>query len=454
VLLAAILLAIPFAEPVFYVLGTVLNRPGNAVPLPSRPTPRDPVEARRQDVADLSLLPNYDRSFSPEAKAAFRQGVEALDAKAGALSDVAFEMAVSRLVALAGNAHTTVNRVQRAGAVGRAPLRFAWFADGLYVVRAKAPAENLLGRHVLSIDGRPIEQAVAALRPYLSGTVEHARADSPPVLECPALLQAVWPDTDGIHLAVGLDDGVVEQVTAVAPAPDPFALRPVMVVGPGTSDGWTTVLGHLPDLPLSLREPERMEFSAPLERSGIYIRINGDEDDDNGPLATQLAAIGAAKPIGGWRWIVLDLRFNHGGFEMKTMDFTRSLSRLLIPDGSLWILAGNTTFSAAIITAARAKYFLGPRAHIVGETMGDRNPFWTDGGPPLVLRHSGIAIGHAYFKQDWANGCYEPTRCNPLQWLYGVAAGDLSPEVTVGWSFADYAAGRDTVLERALALGP
>jgi hypothetical protein len=434
------------------VLGTLLNRPGNAVPLPSRPPPHDPTEARRQDVADLGLLPNYDRSFSPEAKAAFQQGVDALDAKAGALSDAGFEMAVSRLVALAGNAHTTVSRIQRAGAFGRAPLRFAWFVDGLYIVRAKAPLENLLGRRVLSIDGRPVEQAVAALRPYLSGTAEHARADSPPVLECPALLQAVWPDTDGMHLAVGLDDGVVEQATAVAPAPDPFALRPVMVVGPGTPDDWNTVLGPAPDLPPSLREPERMEFSAPLEGNGIYIRINGDEDDDNGPLAAQLAAVGAAKPIGGWRWIVLDLRFNHGGFEMKTMEFTRSLPRLLIPDGNLWILTGNTTFSAAIITAAQAKYYLGRRAHIVGETMGDRNPFWTDGGPPLVLRHSGIAIGHAYFKQDWANGCHDPVHCNPLQFLYGVAAGDLLPEVTVGWLFVDYAAGRDTVLERVVAL--
>jgi hypothetical protein len=421
------------------------------VPLPSRPEPHDPAEARRQDIADLSLLPDFDRSFSPEAKAAFRQGIEALDASVGPLSDAAFEMAVSRLVALSGNAHTTVSRPRRAGAFGRVPLRFAWFADGLYVVRAKAPVENLLGRRVLSIDGRPVEQAVAELRPYLSGTAEHARADSPPLLECPALLQAVWPDTDGIHVAVGLDDGMVE-VAALVPASDPFALRPVMVVGPGAPDDWNTVLAHAPDLPLSLREPERMGFSAPLERNGVYIRINGDEDDDNGPLSAQLAAIGAAHPIGGWGWIVLDLRFNHGGFEMKTMDFTRSLPRLLVPDGSLWILTGNTTFSAAIITVARAKYFLGPRAHIVGEAMGDHNPFWTDGGPPLVLRHSGIAIAHAYFKQDWANGCHDPVNCNPLQFLYGVAAGDLSPEVTIGWLFADYAAGRDTVLERVLAL--
>jgi hypothetical protein len=432
------------------VLGTVFDRPGNAVPLPSRPQPKGPVEARRQDVADLALLPEYDRSFSPQAKAVFDQGIATLDAEAGALSDAGFEMAVSRLVALAGNAHTTVYKKQRAGIFGRAPLRFAWFADGLYVVRTTGPADDLLGRRVVTVDGRPVEQALTELRPYLSGTAERARDDSPPLLDCPSVLQTIWPDTDGAHLTVGLEDGMVRQFVTLPPAPDPFGLVPIMVIGPGGyGPDWKSVLT---EFPLSLREPDHVAFSASLDGGGIYVRINANRDDDRGLLADQLATIAAGKPPGGWHRIILDLRLNDGGDERKTVDFTHALPDLLGPNGNLWILTGNATFSAAIITAARARHFLGNRTHIVGEAVGDHEPFWTDGGPPVVLRNSGIAIGHAYFKQDWAHGCYEPTRCNPLQWLYGVAAGDLTPEVKIGWSFADYAAGRDTGLERALAL--
>ena len=237
-------------------------------------------------------------------------------------------------------------------------------------------------------------------------------------------------------------------MTALAPAPDPFALRPVMAISPAAQAGWATVLDHVPTLPISLRQPERMAFSAPLDGGGLYVRINGNEDDQHGPLATQLDAIAATRPRDGWRRIVLDLRFNHGGSEEKTMDFTRSLPSLLSTDGSLWILTSNSTFSAAIIALARAKYFLGSRAHIVGEMIGDYNPFWTDGGAPLVLRNSGISLGHAYFMQDWVHGCHSLRMCNPEQLIHGIAAGDLSPEITVGWSFADYAAGRDTVMER------
>ena len=193
-------------------------------------------------------------------------------------------------------------------------------------------------------------------------------------------------------------------------------------------------------------------FSTPLDKNGVYVRINANADDARGLLADQLAEIAAGKPAGGWRWLVLDLRFNNGGYEDKTMAFTRALPHLLRSDGTLWILTGNATFSAAIITAARAKHFAGSRAHIVGETAGDRNPFWATGGAPLVLRNSGIAINHAYFKEDWVNGCYDIQTCYPGQFLYGVAAGDLSPEIEVGWQFADYAAGRDTVMDTVEAL--
>jgi hypothetical protein len=413
-------------------------------------------QARHQDLADLRLLTDIDRSFTVKSAAAFQLGVDDLGHRVGGMSDAAFQMAVSRLVALAGNGHTTVSKAQRAGLYGLVPLRFAWFSDGLYIVRAEPPVDRLLGRRVASIDGHAVDEAFAAVRPYLSGTEQRARDDSPPVLESPALLQAIWPDTDGLHLALGLEDATVEEVAALSPAPDRFALQPVSAIGPApdgsAGDGWRTVLDSSAQIPLSLRVPARVAFYAPLDRGGIYVRINANADDERGSLETQLGDIAATKPPGGWRWMVLDLRFNDGGDERKTLAFTRALPDLLKNDGTLWILTGNATFSAAIITAARAKHFLGARAHIVGEIAGDRNPFWSTGGAPLVLRNSGIAIGHAYFKQDWVNGCHDIQICYPGQFLYGVAAGDLTPEVEIGWRFADYAAGRDMLMDKVAEL--
>ncbi len=436
--LGIIVLTAFLAEPVSIALSVYFQRNLTSLPLPTRPAPHDRAEANLQDFQDLKLLPGIDRSFSLEAKAAFLKGVDALSGQAAALSPAGMEMAVSRMVALAGNGHTTVSLSQRASRFGRIPVRFGWFADGLYVVAALPAFADLLGAHVLAIDGHEVEAALSAVRPFISGTDERARSQSTPILESPALLQAVWPDSDSDRLTIGLADGGDRTLPAMPPARD--------------SSGWKTVLSGAPGIPLSLRAPDRVALSAPLEKNGIYVRINANGNDAQGPLTAQLDAILAAAPPGGWRWAVLDLRFNDGGDELKTMAFARALPKSVRSDGDIYILTGNATFSAAIITAARVKYFAGGRSHIVGERAGDRSPFWTDGGAPLVLRNSGIAIYHAYFMQDWADGCHSIRLCHPYNLIYSVAAGDLTPEVTVGWRFADYAAGRDTAMEAVAAM--
>jgi hypothetical protein len=436
--LAVIVLTAFLAEPVSIALTVYFQRNLASLPLPSRPAPHDRAEANLQDLEDLRLLPGIDRSFSPAAKAAFLKGVDALSAQAAALSPAGMEMAVSRLVALAGNGHTTVSLSQRASQFGRIPVRFGWFADGLYVVQGLPAFADLLGAQVLAIDGHRVECALSAVRPFISGTDERARSQSTPILESPALLQAVWPDTDGVQLTISLANGGDRTLAAMPPARD--------------ASGWETVLSNAPAIPLSLRTPDRVALSAPLEKDGIYVRIDANDDDAQGPLTAQLDAILDGAPPGGWRWAVLDLRFNDGGDELKTMSFARALPKAVRSDGDIYILTGNATFSAAIITAARVKYFAGGRAHIVGERAGDRSQFWTDGGAPLVLRNSGIAIYHAYFKQDWADGCHSIRLCHPYNLIYGVAAGDLTPEITVGWRFSDYAEGRDTVMEAVAAM--
>ncbi len=445
-----------YGAEVLLALKVYLTQWDSAVKLPARPAPANLVEAQAQDLADLRMLPSVDRSFSPTDRHAFFAGGDALIPACGQMSPARLWMEVSRLAALSGNGHTGVGLAQRASAFGRVPLRFYWFADGLYVVRATVANAALLGRRVTAIDGRPVDQALAAVRPYFSGTTERAKALSPPLLEAPALLQVIWPDTDGQGLVLATvsdgGDARTDTLAALPATPDRDAGQPIRVLREPAASERTFWQSALSQVPLSLTQPDHVAFAQPLDGGGLYVRINANRDDARGPLADQLAKIAATRPQAGWPWIVLDLRFNDGGDELKTMAFTRALPRLLAPDGQLFVLTGNATFSAAIIIAARARYFVGPaRTHIVGEPAGDRARFWTDGGPPLVLRHSGIEIGHAYFLQDWANGCRDLQICHPYALLYSVPGGDLAPETRLGWRFADYRDGRDTVLDWVLS---
>lgn len=441
VLVALVTLGLPFA---FF---TALNWRFNPTPsYAAYPTPRSQAETDLQDLADLEQLLVLDRSFSLSESDAFREGLADLRTKAGTLSPEKFEMAVARLAALSVNGHTAIDPRELMVRFTRAPLDLAWFEEGLFIVGAAPSATDLLRSRVLAIANHRVDEAFAALRPFISGTDERARAMAPRYLTSPAILQTVWPEADPDNLLLLLEtiDGhVIERMIPAVRFEAPN--RRVY------AKDWKYLLDGKSEVAPSLLEPRRNLLRQELENDGLYIRLNAMADDDNGPLEDQLASVLDGAPPGGWRWIVVDLRSNNGGNYLKGVSFTRALPDALARDGRLWLLTGNETFSAAIVTLARAKHFVGARAHIVGERVGDSDEFWAEQGQPLVLGHSKIALFYATGRHDWVNGCYA-IGCFWINFFYQVAPGDLTPEIEMRWRFSDYAQGRDTVLEHVRSL--
>ena len=397
---------------------TVLGGTLGAMNIRFHPTPKlaphgkpdNLTQAQQQDLDDLAVLMQVDRSFDAAARAAFATELEKLRSLAGRMSAPQFSMAARRLVALSGNGHTRLSGVT----AGRVPLRLAWFANELYVVRTHGAANPLLGARVISLDGRTPEQAFAETQPFVSGTPEHARIEGLAILEAPSMLQVIWPDSDGVHLLVRaqLPSAAIVDVSvsaAAAVALPRWQDVQVTVLAPVSSAdaGWQSVIAGAPQVPLALREPDRAVYRADLPNGGQYLRLNAIVDDGHGTLRQQLADAIDAAPAAGWRYLVVDLRFNSGGDYTKTLGFTRRLSRALRLDGPLWLLTSNATFSAAIVTLARAKFFTGERAHIVGERIGDNGRFFSESGKPLrapkrrshhLLRHRYARLGKRLYR--------------------------------------------------------
>lgn len=429
------------------------------VPLPaSYPDAANQVEADRQDLDYLEQLMHLDRSFSPAAREQFEQERTALMQRNTPLSKPQFQLAIDHLVALANNGHTSTLASQRAGRFGRAQVRFAWFGDDLYIVRTKSDFKHLLGARVLMIDCRDIATTIAAARPYVTGIDRYAKWYSLPLLEMPELLHAIWPDADpdGLTLRVLTLDGkqTETRVTVDVPHENRNKLVPIRDIAPAQipddTTGWLTVLSDNGALPLSLREPNRSLFSSELANNTLYIRINQVLPDSYGSLKHQLAELMRQSAGSSWQHIILDLRFNTGGNYLETTVFTHDLHRSLRPEGKLSILIGNMTFSAAIVTAARAKYFTRWQVELVGESVGDRDQYWAERGERLRLPNSGIQIGYATAMHDSVHECYDPARCYWLDFVYGVPAGTLEPDRRITWAFTDYAKGQDTVLNSVL----
>jgi hypothetical protein len=434
-------------------------RYGACLPAPTGPAPRDAAAARRQDLEVLAALPGVDRSFTPEARARFEAQVAALRERAASLDDDAFFLGVAEAVALSGNAHTNVDLASWREKLAAAPVRLAWFPEGLFVIRARAGHEGLLGARVLAIDGFAPERLEREAGRYFAGTAEYLRSVSHVALESPAVLHALHPEASAERLALRLRDraGVEREVVldALAPRAAPRAVKPGRLRSPVPLEDerageWHAMLEPGASPP-SLRGPQHATYATTLDPRTLYLHLWQVRDLRGERIADRIARALGPPESPPWERIVLDLRFDAGGDYPTVYGALRELARRLAPRGRLLILTDETTFSAAIIAAVLAKHFAGPRAVVAGSTPGDRLEFWAE-GTPARLPNSGIRIGVSTGYHDWAHGC-RSLACWWPNFYYDVAGGDLAPAIPVRWTFSDYARGIDTVLERALRAG-
>ncbi len=457
-------------------------------PPPGFSVPANQAEANRQDLAYLkSTLLEMDRSFTPERAALFNRQIDALSRSAGKLDTAALEMGIAKGVALADNGHTNVLGAARGLTLNAIPLRFYWFSDGLRIVKADPAHAMLLGAKVLTIAGRAPSDLVSLFKPYVGGSSSLRRELSIYLMESPQAMQAIGlqASLSASNLAVQLPDGRTSQLIVVAdPTPaagsqprrspqtdifdareliwprrdlSPVSLPTAAPYPEPTGDGrrWTHVLDGR-KVPFTLQHPNLFYWATYLERGAVlFVQLNAVMDQPGREplkefLARTLEDAKARKP----RFAIVDLRSDPGGSYPVTAAFTRDLPALIPQNGKVFILTSANTFSAGLITAARLKFFAGHRGEIVGEPMGDRPQFWAEAATRIVLPNSRLRIGYATGYHDWQNGCSLARIfiCYPPNYVFGIAAGDLTPAIPVSWSFADYLAGRDSAVEKVLKL--
>jgi hypothetical protein len=480
ILLGALGFVIAICSLIAYLVYPTFKSP----PAPNFPAPQDGAEANRQDLKYLSTaLHSVDRSFTPEAWGSFDRAVEGLSSRAGSLDNASLEMGVAKALALANNGHTNAFGVRLGLTLNSIPLRFGWFREGLFVLEADASHADLAAAKVLAVEGRTPTQIARLVHEYVGGVPAYSCALSPHYLESPAALHAMGvlasPTTASFSFQLA-DGRIVERTVAAEDVPvngspritslqAPFNIRipldlrllhsplrdlsPLPV--PGETMHWTHVLAHAKSLPVTLQHPDLFYWRQYLDGGRIlFLQLNFIYDSPgDAPLEAFLDQTLQEAKEAHPSFAIVDLRNNPGGDYLKITDFTRKLPARIPKNGKLFILTSGYTFSAAISTAARLKYFAGDRAVMVGEPVGDRGQMWAEAFSQIELPNSHLRVGYATKYHDWENGCAisDLFRCYLPNYFYGVPAGDLSPSVSAPWSFPDYVAGKDTAMEAALA---
>jgi hypothetical protein len=292
------------------------------------------------------------------------------------------------------------------------PLRLHDFADGVHVVADLAGGAHV-GKRVTAIDGVPTAKVIDAVKPLIPrDNASTIRLLLPEYLVCAEVLR-------GLGIVQGAATYTFSDGSSVA-------LEPTTAYGLGTAL-------H----PLPTRKPQLLYrnlgqpfFLTTLEQGrSLYLGFHMVTSPPQSLLDRILRA--ARKPR--FRKLVIDVRHNGGGDNTTYHPLLDLIDQKPLR-GKVVVLLGRMTFSAAGNFVAAVDH--GTKARLVGEPSGGAPNQWGD-RQSIELPVAGLT---AYVAGYWVE--VAPRDKRPA----------VMPNVRVEPAVADFLAGRDPVLRRALAL--
>ena len=438
--------------------------------VPAYAKPANRAEAWKQDLGVVrGRFLEYDRSFSPRAKAEFEQAIDALEASLPRMNDQQVIVALSEAVALSGNAHTRLYLLRNRTELRRLPVRLYWFSDGLFVIRATPAHRDTVGCRVTRLAGRDPRRIRKRVARLFAGNESWVDYMSPYFMTSPEILYGIGAIDDMEKAPLRFDcDGRKPFERALAPLSLRRKQTPTEAWrdlsprwpendgdggsdeggGGGAGSDWVGALHDVEPAPLYLRDPVRYYWFEYLdEYKALYLQYNRSQNIPEGAsfeeFAAHLETFIGKHPIG---MFILDLRFNTGGNNGIAARFMERLAVLEKAGtiGRLYVITGRATFSAGISHAAWLKQH--SDATFAGEPIGDELDTWSEGGN-IVLPNSGLTV-------HFTNGFHslsgvEHPELEKYEWS-DLDLDDIDPDIPVRLSSRDYFAGRDPVLEAIL----
>jgi hypothetical protein len=381
--------------------------------------------------------------FAEVSEPDFDAEVARLSLAVPGLSDFQILAGLLRLLVPLGDGHAFAIPDQSKPGLGL-PVKFYMFDEGLFVTAAADAYRETVGAQVLSIDGRPVADVLAAVEPLISrDNDQQVRWIGPEVLRWTPLLHALdltgEPDqaTLGLRFGAEPERAVTVKAVAVGPHDYPQVSPPPSPTRPRPA-GWIS----LPDtvaapMPLSLRNCDQSYWFEYLPDSGaVYFQFNGVGDLPRESLADFSTRLFTFIDNHHVTKLIIDLRWNGGGNTYLVQPLLHRLigcTKINQP-GCLYVIIGRGTFSAAQNTATAIERET--NAIFVGEPTGSR-PNFIGETIPFVLPYSKTLVNAAdlYWETSW------PMDHRP--WI--------APELYTPPTFESYRQNQDPALDAILS---
>ena len=404
----------------------------------------------RQEILAMvrTIVTTEEKALTDDARTRALALLDSVAARSDALSDLAFELQIARVIALADNGHSLLPAGPRARRTNRVGVRMLPLAEGVVVVHATREHADLLGARLVSIGGVPVERLLVENRALFGGTASWRDHYAPYLLESPEQLHAL-----------GLIPSPAEAVYRFRPADrSTFVDRTLRgdTAGRGVAQGvgeafladegrpgWRTLVRNPP---WALREPGvAFRRSATAWGPDVFVfQMRQNHDAEGQAIAAVLDSVrvevAAARP----QHFVLDMRLNSGGDLNTSRAFMQALPGLV--PGRIFVLTGPLTFSAGISSVGYLVQAAPERVTIVGEPVGDRLVFFAEGRwQPLPGTDTGILVSRE--RHDYEGGCAAYTDCHRPVIRNPIRVPTLQPAVYAPWTADALEQGRDPAME-------
>lgn len=381
----------------------------------------------RKLAAEMERIhPNLYHSVSRER---FQRAVDDLVERIPGLERDELLVEILRIIAMTGERDGHMGLfplVDHERPVHLAPVRAWVFPQGFYVL-ASPERPELVGTRIVAIEGRPVDEVAALVRPLVTRDNESSL-----ILRLPEFMV-----TGEILHGLGLSSSADTVRLTVERAPGERVEATLSTLaGPAYWNLIQHVWAPPPppgvQAPLWLRDSNRPLRFAKLARGRVVYAVYS-HTISSGTFAESLRARVRNPKV---RRVIVDVRLNPGGDNTAyrpLLDVLRG--RLVNRPGRLVLLTGRVTFSAAGNFAAEVD--ARTRARIVGEAAGGSPHNYGD-MTEVELESLGWTV-HV-----------------PPQYVEVLGRPDeraaLEPDVPLQIGAADHFAGRDPVLARAIAL--
>jgi len=343
------------------------------------------------------------------------------------LSDQRILMELERLAVSLGDGHTFVRPFASRVETTALPLRFYFFADGLFVIDAWQGFERWIGSRVLAIGNTDADTLLARLADYVShDNAQNVRWSGPTFLRLTGTLEAIAEGIEPTRVPVRLraPSGEESEVVFTPEREEPSSGTPKLA--PSRVPG-------APPPPLYLTDVATAFWFRALDEDTLYVQFNQVVNTPEETLEDFAARLGDEIAEREPQCLLIDVRHNNGGDGSILGPLMRTLREFERRPGEIVVLMGRNTFSAAQIFLAlvdrdTAALFAGEpsssRPNFVGEENRIELP-WSGGSGGISNR-------------------YHET-------IPGDTREFIAPDLPLELSSADYFANRDPLLEMVLA---